>query len=70
MLAHCAGPDRIATVSVPVQVGGGIRSIDTVRRYLNAGVSRVVLGTAALTDRTFLEQACAEFPRRIRNNFV
>ena len=55
----------IATVSVPVQVGGGIRSIDTVRRYLHAGVSRVVLGTAALTDRTFLEQACAEFPRRI-----
>ena len=55
----------ITTVSVPVQVGGGIRSIDTVRRYLNAGVSRVVLGTAALTDRTFLEQACAEFPSRI-----
>jgi phosphoribosylformimino-5-aminoimidazole carboxamide ribotide isomerase len=55
----------IATVSVHVQVGGGIRSIDTVRRYLNAGVWRVVLGTAALTDRAFLEQACSEFPRRI-----
>lgn len=55
----------LATVSVKVQVGGGIRSIDTVRRYLTAGVSRVVLGTAALTDRTFLEQACDEFPRRI-----
>ena len=55
----------IATVSVKVQVGGGIRNIDTVRRYLKAGVSRVVLGTAALTDRAFLEQACAEFPLRI-----
>lgn len=55
----------IATVSVKVQVGGGIRNIDTVRRYLAAGVSRVVLGTAALTDRAFLEQACHEFPRRI-----
>ena len=53
------------TVSVNVQVGGGIRTIQTVRRYLNAGVSRVVLGTAALTDRAFLEQACKEFPRRI-----
>jgi phosphoribosylformimino-5-aminoimidazole carboxamide ribotide isomerase len=53
------------TVSVKVQVGGGIRNIDSVRRYLHAGVSRVVLGTAALTDRTFLEQACKEFPRRI-----
>lgn len=53
------------SVSIPIQVGGGIRTIDTVRRYLNAGVSRVVLGTAALTDRAFVEQACREFPRRI-----
>jgi len=55
----------VKAVSVKVQVGGGIRNIDTVRRYLAAGVSRVVLGTAALTDRMFLEQACKEFPRRI-----
>jgi phosphoribosylformimino-5-aminoimidazole carboxamide ribotide isomerase len=55
----------IKAVHVKVQVGGGIRSIETVRRYLNAGVLRVVLGTAALTDRAFLEQACKEFPRRI-----
>jgi phosphoribosylformimino-5-aminoimidazole carboxamide ribotide isomerase len=53
------------TVRVKVQVGGGIRRIETVRRYLMAGVSRVVLGTAALTDRAFLEQACREFPGRI-----
>ncbi len=53
------------TVSVKVQVGGGIRTIETVRRYLHAGVARVVLGTAALTDRAFLVQACQEFPRRI-----
>ena len=55
----------LKTVSVKVQVGGGIRNLAIVRRYLNAGVSRVVLGTAALTDREFLEQACKEFPRRI-----
>lgn len=53
------------SVSVEVQVGGGIRSIETVRTYLQAGVARVVLGTAALTDRGFLAQACREFPRRI-----
>lgn len=52
-------------VTVDVQVGGGIRTIETVRSYLKAGVSRVVLGTAALTDRAFLEQACTEFPRQI-----
>lgn len=55
----------INAVKVKVQVGGGIRHIDTVRRYLTSGVSRVVLGTAALTDRKFFEQACKEFPRRI-----
>ncbi len=55
----------LRTVRVKVQVGGGVRSIQTVRRYLAAGLSRVVLGTAALTDRAFLEQACKEFPGRI-----
>jgi len=53
------------TVSVKVQVGGGIRTIETVRQYLHAGVARVVLGTVAITDRQFLEQACQEFPRQI-----
>lgn len=52
-------------VRVEVQVGGGIRNLSTVRRYLEAGVSRIVLGTAALTDRKFLDDACREFPRRI-----
>jgi phosphoribosylformimino-5-aminoimidazole carboxamide ribotide isomerase len=55
----------IRTVVIKVQVGGGIRTIETVRRYLDAGVTRVVLGTAALTDRFFLEKACLEFPHQI-----
>ena len=55
----------LKTVKVKVQIGGGVRTIETVRRYLQAGVSRVVLGTAALTDRAFLEQACREFPGQI-----
>ena len=55
----------IRTVSLNIQVGGGIRTIEMVRRYLGAGVTRVVLGTAALTDRSFLEKACLEFPRQI-----
>jgi phosphoribosylformimino-5-aminoimidazole carboxamide ribotide isomerase len=52
-------------VRTEVQVGGGIRTLATVRRYLEAGVSRVVLGTAALTDPKLLEEACREFPLRI-----
>jgi len=52
-------------VSVPVQVGGGIRNIDTVRLYLEAGVRWVILGTAALKDRNFVVEACRLFGGRI-----
>jgi phosphoribosylformimino-5-aminoimidazole carboxamide ribotide isomerase len=55
----------VKAVGLSVEVGGGIRSIETVRRYFQIGVARVVLGTAALTDRSFLEQACREFPGRV-----
>ncbi len=55
----------LKAVTMKVQVGGGIRTIETVRQYLGAGVSRVVLGTAALNNRSFLEQALREFPHRI-----
>lgn len=55
----------LKSVSVPIQVGGGIRTLETLRGYLAQGIARVVLGTAVLQDRAFLGQACAEFPRRI-----
>ncbi len=52
-------------VRVPIQVGGGIRDMKTVETYLNMGVSRVILGTAALRDRSFVEAACRRYPGRI-----
>ena len=52
-------------LSIPVQVGGGIRSIETVRRYFSIGAQRVVVGTAALLNPVLLQQACAEFPDRV-----
>jgi phosphoribosylformimino-5-aminoimidazole carboxamide ribotide isomerase len=48
-----------------VQVGGGVRSLDAIRQYLDIGVDRVVLGTAALTDPVLLEQAAHRYPDRI-----
>ena len=48
-----------------VEIGGGIRSMETVERYLNAGVSRVILGTAAVTDEAFLKAAVAKFGEKI-----
>ena len=48
-----------------VEIGGGIRSDDTVARYLDAGVSRVILGTAALRDRAFLARCVARHAEKI-----
>ena len=50
---------------VPVQLGGGIRSLDTIERYLDAGVSYVVVGTAAVKNPGFLHDACTAFPGHI-----
>ena len=47
------------------EIGGGIRSMETVRAYLEAGVDRVILGTAAVTDPAFLKEALAEYGERI-----
>ena len=47
------------------EIGGGIRSMETVKRYLDAGVSRVILGTAAVSDGDFLRRAVAEYGERI-----
>lgn len=48
-----------------VEVGGGIRNLETVKTYLDAGVDRVILGTAAVTDPAFLEAALAEYGEKI-----
>lgn len=53
------------SVSIPVEVGGGIRSMDTVDFYLTSGVSRVILGTAALEDPAFLKDALKKYGEKI-----
>ncbi len=47
------------------EIGGGIRSMQVIDKYLNAGVNRVILGTAAVTDRSFLEEAAKEFNEQL-----
>jgi len=55
----------LGAVSIPVQLGGGVRDLETVARWLDAGVDRVFLGTAAATDAALLREACARFPGRV-----
>lgn len=46
---------------IPVQLGGGIRSLETIEKYLDAGLSYVIIGTAAVKDPGFLQDACSAF---------
>ena len=55
----------IRATSLKLEIGGGIRDMHTVEKYLQAGAFRVILGTAALTDPTFLKQAVATYGEKI-----
>ncbi len=55
----------IAETDLFVEVGGGIRNMQTVETYLSAGVDRVILGTAAVTDPAFLEAALSKYGEKI-----
>ncbi|MBN3779342.1 MULTISPECIES: 1-(5-phosphoribosyl)-5-[(5-phosphoribosylamino)methylideneamino]imidazole-4-carboxamide isomerase [Burkholderia] len=50
---------------IPVQLGGGIRSLETIEKYLDAGLSYVIIGTAAVKDPGFLQDACTAFAGNI-----
>ena len=50
---------------IPVQLGGGIRDLDTIERYLDSGISYVIIGTAAVKNPGFLHDACSAFPGHV-----
>ncbi len=55
----------VDSVDIPIQLGGGIRNMETVSMFLNLGVRRVILGTEAIRDPGLVEQACEAFPGQI-----
>ena len=55
----------LAAIKLPVQLGGGIRDIATIQRWIDAGITRVILGTVALTDPELVKTACKQFPGKI-----
>ncbi|WP_022727939.1 1-(5-phosphoribosyl)-5-[(5-phosphoribosylamino)methylideneamino]imidazole-4-carboxamide isomerase [Fodinicurvata sediminis] len=58
--------ERIASsIDLPIQLGGGIRTLETIERWLSAGVARVILGTVAVKNPELVLEACRRFPGRI-----
>ncbi len=55
----------VNAVGIPIQLGGGVRSMEAAEARLEMGVNRVILGTAALNDAAFAEEAAKRFPNRI-----
>jgi phosphoribosylformimino-5-aminoimidazole carboxamide ribotide isomerase len=52
-------------VTIPLQLGGGIRDLETIATWLSAGINRIVLGTVAAQDPTLIKEACRRYPGRI-----
>ena len=57
--------DIVGKYDLKVEIGGGIRNIDSVQKYINAGVEKVILGSAAIKDKNFLKEVCEKFPNKI-----
>lgn len=55
----------VNSVPIPIEVGGGIRDLETVEAYFGAGVEWVILGTAALNKRSLIEEACKRYPKKV-----
>jgi phosphoribosylformimino-5-aminoimidazole carboxamide ribotide isomerase len=55
----------LKVIKMPVQLGGGIRDLATVEAWLSKGITRVIIGTAAVRDPAFVKEAAAKFPGRV-----
>lgn len=62
---HSVVEKILAGVAMPVQLGGGIRSADAVKRWLDAGIARVILGTVAVKDPALVRQVAREYPGQV-----
>ena len=55
----------IGKFNLNVEIGGGIRNLDSIQKYVDVGAEKVILGSAAIKDKNFLKEACEEFPNKI-----
>ena len=57
--------DIVGKFDLEVEIGGGIRKLDSIQKYIDVGVEKVILGSAAIKDKKFLKEACQKFPDKI-----
>ena len=57
--------DIVGKFDLKIEIGGGIRNLDSIQKYIDAGVDKVILGSAAIKDKNFLKEACEKFPNKI-----
>ena len=55
----------VSKFDLKIEIGGGIRNFESIKRYSDAGVEKVILGSAAIKDKIFLKEACEKFPNKI-----
>ena len=55
----------VGKYDLKIEIGGGIRTIDSIKKYIDAGVEKVILGSAAIKNKQFLKEACANFKNQI-----
>ena len=57
--------DIVNEFDLKVEIGGGVRNIASIERYISIGVEKVILGSAAIKEKSFLKKACKKFPNKI-----
>ena len=55
----------VSKFDLKIEIGGGIRNFESIKKYIEAGVEKVILGSAAIKDKNFLKVACEYFPNKI-----
>ena len=55
----------VGKLDLKIEIGGGVRNFESIKKYTDAGVEKVILGSAAIKDKNFLKEACQNFPNKI-----